>query len=138
MRRRAGSCSVMDGGRAPFGGTWLVAASPLARLRGMAYRPPDHTVMVFPGCRDVHTLTMKHPLDIAFVDRRGLVVEVHRLVLPGTRLRHEKAAGVVERFAQSGPWFERGDVIRLPGRRKGTAHAGRRRTLAQDRGRSGR
>lgn len=117
MRRRAGSCRVMDGGRAPFGGIWLVATSPLARLRGMAHRPPDHTVMVFPRCRDVHTLTMKHPLDIAFVDRRGLVVEVHRLVLPGVRLRHRRATAVVERFARSDPWFERGDLIELPDRR---------------------
>ncbi len=92
-----------------------MAVHPLTRLRGMARRLPDGTVMVFPRCRDVHTFTMKHPLDIAFVDRRGYVVEVHRFVLPGVRLRSGKACAVVERFARSGPWFMRGDVIDIPG-----------------------
>lgn len=99
------------------------------RLRGLAGRRPDHTVMAFPRCRDVHTLTMRHPLDIAFVDRRGAVVEVHRLVLPGARLRNDRAFGVVERFARSGPWFMRGDVVKVPGCKGngGRRPAGRRR-----------
>ena len=76
-------CTVRDGDRAPFEGRWVVASSPLLRLRGLAGRRPDSTVMVFPRCRDVHTLTMRHPLDVAFLDRRGRVIAVHRLVLPG-------------------------------------------------------
>ena len=59
--------------------------------------------MVFPRCRDVHTLTMRHPLDVAFLDRRGRVVAVHRLVLPGARLRCGRAWAVVERFARPAP-----------------------------------
>lgn len=70
--------------------------------------------MVFPRCRDVHTLTMRHPLDVAFLDRGGQVVGVHRLVLPGARLRHGRAWAVVERFAQPGPWFVRGDRCLFP------------------------
>ncbi|MEC4184663.1 DUF192 domain-containing protein [Adlercreutzia sp. R21] len=110
---------MIDGGGAPFGGTWLVAASALMRLRGLAQRAPDRTVMVFPHCRDVHTLTMRHPLDIAFVSEEGRVVAVYRLVLPGVRLRHRRAAAVIERFAQPGAWFEKGDSIELPSRRGG-------------------
>ena len=79
-------CTVRDGDRAPFEGRWVVASSPLLRLRGLAGRRPDSTVMVFPRCRDVHTLTMRHPLDVAFLDRRGRVIAVHRLVLPGASL----------------------------------------------------
>ena len=56
--------------------------------------------MGFPRCRDVHTLTMRHPLDVAFLDRRGRVIAVHRLVLPGARLRCGRAWAVVERFAR--------------------------------------
>lgn len=115
MRRRPGACRVIDGAQAPFDGVWVVAASPLMRLRGLARRAPDRTVMVFPRCRDVHTLTMRHPLDIAFVDRRGLVVEVHRLVLPGARLRSPRGRAVIERFARPGPWFMTGDAVELPG-----------------------
>ena len=107
-------CTVRDGDRAPFEGRWVVASSPLLRLRGLAGRRPDSTVMVFPRCRDVHTLTMRHPLDVAFLDRRGRVIAVHRLVLPGARLRCGRAWAVVERFARPGPWFVRGDVCLLP------------------------
>lgn len=74
--------------------------------------------MVFPRCRDVHTLTMRHPLDVAFLDRRGRVVAVHRLVLPGARLRCGRAWAVVERFARPGPWFVRGDVPRCSATQK--------------------
>lgn len=102
-------CTVRDGAQAPFDGVWVVADSPLLRLRGLAGRRPDRTVMVFPRCRDVHTLTMRHPLDIAFLDGEGRVTEVHRLVLPGARLRCSRAAAVVERFARPGPWFVLGD-----------------------------
>ena len=90
------------------------------RLRGLAHRLPDRTVMVFPRCRDVHTLTMGHPLDIAFIGEDGRVVRVHRFVLPGVRLRHREAVAVVERFARPGTWFLKGDVVRIP-RRSGTA-----------------
>lgn len=86
------------------------------KLRGLAQRAPDRTVMVLPHCRDVHTFTMRHPLDIAFVSEDGLVVAVYRLVLPGVRLRHRQAAAVVERFARPGAWFEKGDSIELPSR----------------------
>lgn len=117
MRRPAGSCRVIDGGPAPFGGTWVMATGMLTRLRGLARRPPDRTVLVLPRCRDVHTMTMRHPIDVAFVGAQGMVLEVHRLVLPGVRLRHSRAVAVVERFAQSGPWFMRGDVIEVDERR---------------------
>ena len=119
VHRRPDSGSVGDGAPAPFGGTWVIAASPLMRLRGLAGRPPDRTVMVLPRCRDVHTLTMRHPLDLAFVDRAGRVIEVHRLVLPGTRLRSDRAFGAIERFARPGPWLMRGDSVEIPGGKKG-------------------
>ena len=113
MRRHAAPCPVIDGGAAPFGGTWIVASSMLARLGGLARRAPDHTVMVFPRCNDVHTFTMKHALDIAFADKDGRIIAVHRAVPPRTRLRYGRAATVVERFSREGPWFERGDVLAL-------------------------
>lgn len=119
--RSAGSCRVIDGASAPFGGTWVVATGALTRLCGLARRPPDHTVLVLPRCRDVHTMTMRHPIDVAFVGAQGMVLEVHRLVLPGVRLRHSRAVAVVERFAQSGPWFMRGNIIEIAERRSASA-----------------
>ncbi|WP_304425803.1 DUF192 domain-containing protein [uncultured Adlercreutzia sp.] len=103
---------LKDGAEAPFGGTWVVATRPLMRLRGLAGRAPDATTLVFPRCRDVHTITMRHRLDIAFLDRRGRVLGVHRQVPPGRRLRNRKARAVVERFARPGPWLRPGDCCR--------------------------
>ncbi|MFR5091436.1 MAG: DUF192 domain-containing protein [Adlercreutzia equolifaciens] len=119
MRGDAGTafarlCTVRDGDRAPFQRPMGGGFKPASRLRGLAGRRPDSTVMVFPRCRDVHTLTMRHPLDVAFLDRRGRVIAVHRLVLLGARLRCGRAWAVVERFARPGPWFVRGDVCLLP------------------------
>lgn len=89
----------------------MVARSPLRRLRGLAGRRPDGTVLLLPHCSDVHTLTMKHPLDVAFLDKKGRVIEVRRLVLPGLRLRNARASAVVERFAAPGPWLMVGDSV---------------------------
>ncbi|MDE8702055.1 DUF192 domain-containing protein [Adlercreutzia equolifaciens] len=118
QRRRSGVWRVKDGAGAPFGGIWCVARSPWRRLRGLAGGLPDRRVMVFPRCRDVHTLTMRRNLDILFVDEAGRVLEVHRKVRPKSRLRCPRAFGAVERFAQPGPWFQRGDVISVPGCRE--------------------
>lgn len=104
-----------------------MATRPLMRLRGLAGRAPDRTTLVLPRCRDVHTFTMRHDLDVAFLDKNGVVLEVHRMVLPKRRLRHPKAATVVERFARPGPWLMRGDVC-LSGavNQSGTRREGRR------------
>lgn len=83
----------------------MVASSPLLRLRGLAGRRPDSTVMVFPRCRDVHTLTMRHPLDVAFLDRRGRVVAVHRLVLPGGAPALRSSLGGSGALCPAGAWF---------------------------------
>lgn len=120
MRCHAGAYEVIDGTGAPFGGVWIVATTPLMRLRGLSGRPPDDTVMVFPHCRDVHTFTMICPIDIAFVNRDGVVRRVYRAVRPGMRLRRRDASLVLERFAREGPWFERGDWVRISNDRLGS------------------
>lgn len=123
---RTGAFEVIDGVGAPFGGTWVVAATPLMKLRGLSGRPPDDTVMVFPRCKDVHTLTMAYPIDIAFAGRDGVVQKVHRSVRPGARLRRRDASFVLERFAREGPWFERGDCVLISNDRLGGRCSGAR------------
>ena len=109
LRSGPASRCIIDGAPDSFGGQWVVASRPLMRLRGLAGRTPDKTALVLPRCRDVHTFTMRHNLDIAFLDKAGTVVEVHRLVLPKTRLRNPQAVTVIERFSRPGPWLKRGD-----------------------------
>ena len=60
------------------------ASSPLLRLRGFAGRRPDSTVVVFRRCRDVHTPTIRHPLDAQPFSTGGAGWwRFDRLVLPG-------------------------------------------------------
>ncbi len=123
MRCHSSACEIREGAPAPFGGLWVIASTSLMRLRGLARRSPDCTVMVFPRCNDVHTFTMAHPIDVAFVDKQGRVLRVHRSVPPRVRLHHRSASLVVERFARDGPWFERGDQVLMAGSRRSARRA---------------
>ena len=89
-----------------------VLAGMLERLRGLnaaSARAAAFAVLV--PCRDVHTHGMGFPIDVAFADARGVVVEVHRRVLPGRRLRCAAARLVLERKASSDAWFEAGSNV---------------------------
>lgn len=85
------------------------------RLRGLLFRSPDEVTRLLLPCNDVHTFGMRHPIDIAFADDRGRVLEVHRCVGARRRRRCRAAAMTAERFSQARPWFEVGDVIGLEG-----------------------
>ena len=84
-----------------------------ARLRGLAGQSNFEGMLVLAPCRDIHTFTMRRPIDVAFVSRDGTVLESHRAVPPRKRLRNRKAVLVIERFASSDPWFSAGEVIEL-------------------------
>ena len=92
-----------------------VAADAKARRRGPLKRDHFEGALVLRPCRWVHTIGMRFPLDVAFVDRDGVVIKTirmgrHRLGWPVS-----KAAWVIE--AEAGA-FERwdlsiGDVVEL-------------------------
>lgn len=86
------------------------------RTRGLLLSgPPGQPLLLMP-CSDVHTVGMRYDIDVAFVDRTGLVIESHRSVGPFRRLKNGKAAAVVERFSsQKDPWFCAGDYVMLSG-----------------------
>lgn len=90
-----------------------IASSAAARLRGLAGRGASSEAIALVPCHDIHTFTMAHPIDVAFVSSAGLVLESHRAVPPMRRLRNRDAAMVLERFAQPGEWFAEGDQIEL-------------------------
>ena len=84
-----------------------------ARLRGLADTSDFEGMLVLAPCCDIHTFTMRRPIDVAFVSRDGIVLESHRAVPPRKRLRNGKAALVIERFASPDPWFSVGEAIEL-------------------------
>ena len=83
-----------------------VAHEVSARMRGLLGRDGIEGGLLLPRCRSVHTLGMRFPIDVAFLDRKGKVVAVvapmRRWRLGRTRFRAsqvlEAEAGAFERW----------------------------------------
>jgi DNA-binding response OmpR family regulator/uncharacterized membrane protein (UPF0127 family) len=75
-----------------------VAATPLSRLLGLALldREAAGPGLLIPRCRSVHTLGMRFPLHVVFLDRRSRVVKTRPAVPPGRLLFCPGAAYVLE------------------------------------------
>lgn len=85
------------------------------RRKGLLGRDGLEGAMVISPCRWVHTLGMRFPLDVAFLDADGLVIRTvqmprHRLGMPVVRARSviEAEAGAFARWG-----VHVGDVIEL-------------------------
>ena len=92
------------------------ALSAAQRARGLIAQRGFKGVLLLAPCRDVHTVGMKAPIDVAFVDQDGVVLEAHRAVGPFRRLKNRKASFVLERFSQGhGSWVAAGDRVVLSG-----------------------
>jgi uncharacterized membrane protein (UPF0127 family) len=92
-----------------------VAADGRARRRGLLRRDGLQGALVLQPCRWVHTIGMRFPLDVAYVDKDGTVVKAVRMARHRIGLPVPRAAWVIE--AEAGA-FERwelsiGDVIEL-------------------------
>ncbi len=99
-------------------GTVLIADSVLARLKGLLGRKSlerDHSLWLVP-CKGIHTIWMKFPIDVAFLDEKGIVISVRHNLSPnrmtriylGARSAIELAAG---RLAETET--EQGDRIEI-------------------------
>lgn len=93
--------------------TFQISATMPERMRGMLFRKPDEVTRLLIPCHDIHTFGMRHPLDIAFISKDGSVLEVHRHVSGGKRIKRKGASMVAERFSQKGDWLKAGDTIKL-------------------------
>ncbi len=93
---------------------FLLAGSRFAKTRGLLFtRPHDKTLLLMP-CKDVHTVGMRHRLDVAFLDAQGRVLQTHQNVGPFRRLRNRRAVAVLERFSTcASAWYEKDDVVLL-------------------------
>ena len=56
-----------------------VAVTRKLRRRGLFGRDSLDGVLVLRPCRQVHTVGMKFPIDVAFCDRQGFVLHVSRM-----------------------------------------------------------
>lgn len=92
-----------------------VADTKAARSRGLLGRRSLDGALVLQPCRWVHTLGMKFPIDVAFLDSDGMVVRIsrmrrHRMGLPVAHARTvlEAEAGAFGRWG-----LHVGDVIEI-------------------------
>jgi uncharacterized membrane protein (UPF0127 family) len=82
-----------------------VAGSRTERVKGLLGRNGLEGAFAIPGCRWVHTIGMKFPIDVAYVDGEGNVVKIvsmrrHRVgaPVPHARTVIEARAGSFERW----------------------------------------
>jgi uncharacterized protein len=75
-----------------------VATGLPSRLLGLALLDRDRAGagLLIPRCQSVHTLGMRFPLDLVFLDGGDRVVELHRGVPPGRFIRCPAAMAVLE------------------------------------------
>src|SRR4051812_13349061 len=86
---------------------WIAEArTPLARLRGLAWRDDAPGALHLPRCRSVHTFGMRFPLDLFWLDASGDLVRVDRDVAPRRFKSCRHARSVLE---VRSPERDRGD-----------------------------
>lgn len=90
-------------------GTWF------RRLKGLLGTTEDAEPVALVRCRSIHTFAMTYPIDIAFVDEEGRIVDAVRSLGPNRRASSPYAFITLERPAASGPWFEVGERLSLCG-----------------------
>lgn len=93
-----------------------VARKFLARLRGMLGVCPGawgcEGLLLVP-CGSIHTFGMAFPIDVAFLDRAGVVRDAARGVPPGRLVSSRLSCAVMERQASADAWPEVGDTVRI-------------------------
>jgi uncharacterized membrane protein (UPF0127 family) len=68
-----------------IGGQIRLAANFFSRLRGLLFRPElkeGEGLLLFP-CRQVHTFLMAFSIDVLFLDKKGVIVELLPEMGPG-------------------------------------------------------
>jgi uncharacterized membrane protein (UPF0127 family) len=83
------------------------AATRKARMKGLAKLDslPPTLALHIPKCRSVHTVTMRFPLDLIWLDKHGRVVRVDHDVAPLRVKTCLRARSVVEAGAGTGDAF---------------------------------
>lgn len=77
-----------------------IATTWASRVRGLlgpnCLLDAEEVLLLVP-CRDIHTVGMKFPIDVAFIDRQGSVCLAYKNLPPAKRLYCPEACAVLER-----------------------------------------
>lgn len=111
-----------------------VANSWFSRLRGLMFRrelPAGEALLLVP-CDSVHTHWMRFAIDVAMLDEKGRVVEVHEDVAPWRFVQPAKKSHAVLEFPAKKAGVAPGDRLMIEG--VGNADCASNRSLAFLRG----
>jgi len=77
----------------------LVAKGFRQRLRGLAFLGPVDYALEFPRTKSVHTVGMRFPLDLVWLDNARAPIRIDRNVPPWRVRSNRSAASVIEVWA---------------------------------------
>ncbi len=97
---------------------FIVASSFLSRLKGLLLKSEDQVndgeILCLVPCRSIHTLGMKFSIDVAFIDKDGVVQKSFRDLPPNKFLSCRGSSWVCERKAtRDFPWPQPGQTLSL-------------------------
>lgn len=75
-----------------------LASSFLSRLRGLLFTRPlgaQHGLLIVP-CNSVHTVGMTYPIDVVFIDSKGVIVKINTQLMPWRMARCKQAYQTLE------------------------------------------
>ena len=74
---------------------------------------PLHDSILITPCKCIHTFGLSKPIDIAFFNAHGVIIESHRAIGTNRVLRCKTASGVIERWSTIEPWFSVSQIIAI-------------------------
>lgn len=81
------------------------------RVSGFLIKRPHKCILLISPCKSIHTFGMRENLDVAFIDREGLVVRSDQGVSPRKVLYCRGAHSVLERHASDSTWYSKGERV---------------------------
>ena len=81
------------------------------RLRGLLGTSARAPPVLIGRCSSIHTVGMGYPIDVAFVDGRGIVCRVQRGLVPGRVSSCRGARYVLERPSRDGVWVRESERL---------------------------
>lgn len=96
-------------------GTFDVLETWHERLRGLLGDECGARRVLIADCGSIHTVGMRYPIDVAFVNREMRACLVQRNVPPGRVLGSREASFVLERRSESGIWPSEGGLVLVEG-----------------------
>lgn len=97
------------------GGTHLCVCATgfFSRMHGLlgAHGDRKRKPLLLAPCSSIHTFGMAFPIDAAFIDDDGGVLEARREIAPGRVVSVPGAVAVLERASVGGAWPHRGDRV---------------------------